>query len=237
MKTIIVFILSISLLTNCNLNQQKKKNNQLPDSLVIAKKTKQLTNEVDFKNTTENASIEENQEQRMLHDFLKDKNGDVAKAKALPFYAQDSIAAICAICNYKFDQNALRKSDKSTVQKSITIEKGNTSQKDEITLHYQNNQVIRVAKRLLDENENVLKLDLFDIDENNNCFSRYQLTLEKKYSFYDAIYNGSVIRYDIYNKYFALSESQREEIIYSAKSSLDSIMKHFPEFTYSIKWK
>lgn len=48
MKRIIVFLLSLSLLTNCNLNQQNKRNNLSQDSLVPEKNTNLLTKEVKF---------------------------------------------------------------------------------------------------------------------------------------------------------------------------------------------
>lgn len=180
---------------------------------------------------------EVNNESAILNKLIKDKAGDVAKAKALPIYAKDSLSAICAICNNKIDQNARRKYDKSTNHKRIALKIGNTSLNEEITLYYQNNQMIQVSKRLIGENNKVLKLVVFNFDEKINCFSRYQWNLEDKYSFYDTIYNGTVIRYDMNNKYLALDNSQKLKIIQSAKSTLDSLMQHFTEFKYSIKWK
>jgi len=227
---IIVFIMG------CNSGPKSKNSTESRVSVKSEEKELLLPKNNKLK-TNENSSIDVNNESAKLNELLKTKVGDVAKAKALPLYAKDSLLAICAICNNKIDQNARRKYDKSTNQKSISLKNENTTVNEVITLYYQNNQLIQLSKRLIGGNNNVLKLDVFNFDENIDCFSRYQWTLENKYSFYDVIYNGLVIRYDMNNKYFALSSIQKQELIQSAQSSLESLMRHFPEFKYSINWK
>jgi hypothetical protein len=180
-------------------------------------------------------NVDINYESEIFDSLVKDKVSDAGKAKALPIYSQDSLSAIIAICNYKIEQTAKLRFLESAEEKSVFLKNGFTDS-IKITIYHIDNMLISTSTSNIVNNVEVQRLGYF-FDENNNCIARYQWSLESKYSYYDVLYNNTLIRYDINDKFIPLGHEVKKQIIGSSKASLDSIMQYFPEFKYTLQWK
>lgn len=106
-----------------------------------------------------------------------------------------------------------------------------------ITLYYQQNRIICLVYRTLNAKDEKIANLVFYFDEKNDCISNSKWNKKEPMTYTYDMYWGSLIKYDVnYNK-IEMDSSQKQQIIQSAKSSLDSIMQHFPEFKYSFNWK
>ena len=176
-----------------------------------------------------------NEENKILDDLIKNKVNDISRAKALPIYAHDSLAAIILICNRKIEKLAARRFQNSTKEKSY---RKNLGLNDSliVTLYYQGKQAINIQSSTYSNNKEVERIG-FNFSEDNECISQFHWIPEKRYSFYDVLYNDTIIRFEMNNRFLPISPSQKQQVIQSAKASLDSIMQHFPEFKYSFNWE
>lgn len=211
----IICFVFIAFLVSCNFSSNNKK--------------------VPKPNQKDSAHNEINEESVILSRFLKDKVGDAAKAKALPVYHKDSLNAICIVSTRKLDIHYLRIHENMTKEKNIIINKNNYL-RDSISLFVDGNKIFALEKRMLKGRE-VFGHDIFIFGENNDCIGRSTHKKEWNNSFQDALYNDSVVRSDKNERIFLINHFEKQQIIQSAKASLDSIMQRFPEFKYSFNWK
>lgn len=135
----------------------------------------------------------------------------------------------------RFDYYSKITSDPSTTKKIFTSAVGDNE--TSTTLYYKQNRMFSVVYRQLNSRNEKIFNRVFDFDENNKCISSSTWIKSNPIQFTTAIFGDSLIRFDFkYNK-INLSTFQKQEIIRSTKSSLDSLMQHFPEFNYSINWE
>jgi hypothetical protein len=126
------------------------------------------------------------------------------------------------------------KHDLATKNKTYNYLQSNDSVK--ITLFYIGKRIVTVEKRIF--KGNIEKgFNIYDFDENNNMFSESKWNNVEKMTFTNAIYWGTLLRFDVRCNVVDLDLSQKQEIVKAAKASLDSIMQFFPEFKYTFDWE
>jgi hypothetical protein len=123
----------------------------------------------------------------------------------------------------------------STMKKLYSERLGNDSLS--IKLSYQKNRIIAVVYRITNSRDENIAYSVFYFDENNICITNTKRNKGEHMSYDYAMYYGSLIKCDVNYNQIEIDSLQRQQIIQSAKSSLDSIMQHFPEFKYSFNWK
>lgn len=126
------------------------------------------------------------------------------------------------------------KHDEATLVKNLKLKLGDN--KNEISCYYSKNRLIRIENRVFNNKNDVESFRMFDFDENNNCFSNSIKDKDEESRIY-AFISNYMIEYDSKLVPIILDSCQKQQIIQSARASLDSIMKHFPEFKYSMNWK
>jgi hypothetical protein len=129
------------------------------------------------------------------------------------------------------------KYDPSTRKKEIISKLNDNGDEGRIELYHLNDRIITIEERNYDKSNKQINGSSYDFDEKNACFSNCQWITKDKMSYYYAMYWDTLIKFDVYCKLIDLTPSQKQEIIKSTKASLDSIMRHFPEFKYSYNWK
>jgi hypothetical protein len=232
-RNLFISFIYIAFLVACNSAQNNKKASE--SSKIQKSEENKLTGSLDKQlNSSDSAYFDINEESANLDKFLKDKVGDAAKAKALPIYAQDSLSAIYAVCTNKIDTYFLRKKGNNAQEKNIIHVNGLL--RDSISLFVDGKKIFSLEKRTLQNNQ-VLSHDIFIFGDNNDCIGRSTHKKEWNNSFQDAIYNDTIVRSDIKEKIILINRLEKQQIIQSAKASLDSMMQHFPEFKYSFNWK
>ena len=142
---------------------------------------------------------------------------------------------------YSIDYKWGEKIGKLKHDPSTKVEKYNFRLSDEgldvrIEVYHNTNRIITVEKRTFDKNNVQLTLEAFDFTENNDCMSCTQWNDEEKMSYIYSMHLGTLIKYDVNCKLIELRPAQKKQLIQSVKVSLDSIMRHFPGYTYSFKW-
>lgn len=170
--------------------------------------------------------------------------------------SKDSIESVSALSNKKFhtdsenniSQNELYQRGE-TIRDLITRHYGDTTtlckihtdtigdQKREIILRYRQDQVFAVVDRVTAKNEEVKSNEFYYFDENNNCISHTVFDNNKRMEITDAMYGGTLIKFDVHYNQIKINDLQKQVIIQSAKASLDSLMDFYPEFRYSFNWK
>jgi hypothetical protein len=129
------------------------------------------------------------------------------------------------------------KHDPSTNKKDYNYKLGEDGNETRISLYSVKDRLVTIEKRVYDKNNNELGYSMFDFNENNVCLSNTQRDYKESMSYTNAMYWNTLIRFDVHCKIIDIGSSQKQQIIQSAKASLDSIMQHFPEFKYSFNWK
>jgi hypothetical protein len=129
-----------------------------------------------------------------------------------------------------------QKHDPSTKKESYISTLNVKGDEVRIELYHINNRIVTVENRIYNKDKQ-LNYSMFYFDEKNVCFSNTKRDYKEDRSYIYAMYWDTLIKFDVYCKLIDLPPSQKQEIIKSAKASLDSIMQHFPEFKYSINWK
>lgn len=107
---------------------------------------------------------------------------------------------------------------------------------NEISCYYFKNRLIRIENRIFNHKAEIIWFRNFDFDENNNCFSNSSKDENEGSRIYAYILN-CVIEYDSTLRPKVIDSSQKEKVIDSVRLSLDSSMRHFTEFKYSMNWK
>ena len=127
------------------------------------------------------------------------------------------------------------KFDSLTRNKNYTVKIGDEI--SEILCYYTKFRLVRIENRVYNKKMNVLSFRIFDFDDKNCCITYSKKDVGEKGSrIYAVIYN-QIIEYNSSLEPFILNTLQKQMVIQSAKSSLDSTMVHFPEFKYSLNWK
>jgi len=106
-----------------------------------------------------------------------------------------------------------------------------------LQLYYQKNRMYSLVYRILNEKNEKIFNCVFDFDEHNNCIANTEKLKKNSMSYTNAMYWDSLVRLDVGYNRINITEDQKQKIIQSTKLSLDSLMRHFPEFKYSINWK
>lgn len=129
------------------------------------------------------------------------------------------------------------KYDPSTKKKNFNFKLNDNEGEVRIELYHVKDRIVTVEERIFDKDNDQLKLDVFDFTEDNDCISSTHWNKKEQMSYIYSMYWDSLIKYDVNCNQFELDVSRKQQIIESAKASLDSIMLHFPEFKYSFNWK
>lgn len=129
------------------------------------------------------------------------------------------------------------KFDLSTKKKNFNFKTNNNVNEVRIELYHVNDRIVTVEKRIFDKGNDQLSYSIFDFDENNKCQSNTQRDYKEDRSYIYAMFWDSLVKYDVNCNKIELNSTQKQQVIQSAKASLDSIMQHFPEFKYSFNWK
>lgn len=106
-----------------------------------------------------------------------------------------------------------------------------------INLYYQNSRVYVIVHRIVNTIGDMLFNKVFYFDDHNNCISCSEWSDKTKMTYTNAMYWDSLVRFDVDYNRIEIDPAQKQQIIQSSKLSLDSLMRHFPEFKYSLNWK
>ena len=106
-----------------------------------------------------------------------------------------------------------------------------------VKLYHQQNRIYSIVYRVFNsKNEKTLNR-VFDFDEQNNCISNTERKINDPMSYTNAMYWDSLVRFDADYNRIDIDPAEKRQIIQSTKLSIDSLMRHFPEFKYSLNWK
>jgi len=107
-----------------------------------------------------------------------------------------------------------------------------SSLESRVALYYINKRIVRIESRIYDISGEEQSFSIFDFDEDNNCISNTQWSKKDLISYTFAIYNKTIIYYDVDNNLISIDESQKKQMLQNIKVSLDDIMKHFSDYNY-----
>ena len=225
-KKILILVLAILLsLFNCNKGRQKQNQERY----------------VENRDTAQNIVIEtrshndQNSETNIYFKQTKDFKLYLDKARALPLFAQDSIAAMTIVCIQEVQKYQARKF-REDIEKSSIEEYKESDKNIRITMCNKGRNIITVEKRTLKDNKSIAH-DLFIFNEKNTCIARSTYKNEWHNSFEDVLFDETILRYDKHERILPLTETEKQQIIREAKTSLDSLMQLFPGFEYNFNWK
>ena len=106
-----------------------------------------------------------------------------------------------------------------------------------ILFYYQKERIIAIISRMYNNKDEVIAYEVFYFKENNDCdwYTIRGINDEesKTYTFLE----GLVVCSDASLTPIIIKESKKRQIIQLVKTSIDSTMRHFPEFKYSLNWE
>jgi hypothetical protein len=129
------------------------------------------------------------------------------------------------------------KHSSATLKKSFNYYIQEDLERVQIELYYIENRIITIEKRVFNKNQDQIKLYTYDFTKDNVCVSNTLWQSDEQMSYIYSMLWGELIKYDVNCNKIEIDSIQKKEAIESAKTSLDSIMQHFPGFTYTFNWK
>ena len=106
-----------------------------------------------------------------------------------------------------------------------------------VLVYHQQSKLIAIVNRVYGPEDKIIAYKVFYFEKSNHCdWYTIRETDDLKSSTYTYL-NGPVVKSDDTLTPLMIEESQKQWISKSAKLSLDSLMRHFPEFKYSLNWK
>ena len=131
------------------------------------------------------------------------------------------------------------KHNSSTQKKTYSFKNEITGNNNEITLYYINKRIVRIEKRIWNNKDEKVQLgySMYDFNDKNVCIANTERNYKEKMSHTNAMFDDSLIRYDVNCKIILIDKLQKAKIISAVKNSLDSVMEHFPEFEYNLGLK
>ena len=179
--------------------------------------------------------VENNNEVDIYNRLTEGLESDASKARILPLYKTDSLRAIASVCERKVEKFYGEKRDQHTAEKTVLNER-NDGLKDSISFFFQDKHVIALEKRTLLDHKKI-NHEIFFFDDHNSCIGRSTHHANWSTSYRDVLFDDSLVRYDNSERILPLAETQKQQIIQEAKTSLYSLMQLFPGFEYTFNWK
>jgi len=126
-------------------------------------------------------------------------------------------------------------SDTASLIKNYNEKIGNN--RIEINLYFNQKQILTIVYRIYNTEGKRIFHRVYYFDHNGSC-NLYSLLENIKIGERTFVYwTGFLLVTDSYYDSKVVEGDEKRKIIDTAKSSLDSIMMHFPEFKYSLDWK
>ena len=126
-------------------------------------------------------------------------------------------------------------SDSATLIKNYSEKIGNNRM--EINFYFKQNQIMTIVYRIYNTEGKRIFHKVYYFDNNGSC-NLYSLLENIKIGERTFVHwMGFLLVTDSYYDSKVVEGDEKRKIIETAKSSLDSIMQHFPDFRYSLNWK
>ena len=161
-------------------------------------------------------------------DLKKDSALTVKKATSEDLYTLDSKMA---------ENLTALKYDPSTKQSKVSYTFDNTGSVVKVVLYYQNDRLIRVEKRIYDQNNTQTSYSMFNFNEKSGCFSNTQWSLKDIKTRTLTMSEYGLIYFNSDMTLIKLDSIQMQKLVQETKDSLNVLMGHFNGFKYSFEIK
>jgi len=161
-------------------------------------------------------------------DLKKDSALTVKKATSEDLYTLDSKMA---------ENLTALKYDPSTKQSKVSYTFDNTGSVVKVVLYYQNDRLIRVEKRIYDQNNTQTSYSMFNFNEKSGCFSNTQWSLKDIKTRTLTMSEYGLIYFNSDMTLIKLDSIQMQKLVQETKDSLHVLMGHFNGFKYSFEIK